>query len=131
MEVCRVYTGEFKKGDKLVVFTREGCPYCKEAIDFLMKVSVPESMAQYLPEEVVEVSIDECNNFADEYDITSVPTFIRMVEGKEVGRVEGLDEEGIRWLITIDTQYTPKEEDEEEGFFLEDVEESAEQTDTS
>ncbi len=118
MEICKVYDESFKNGDKLVVFTKEGCPYCEEAKKKLMTIQIPDELVENLPKEIVDISIDECNNFADEFDIKVVPTFVRLVNGKEYGRAEGYDEEGIRWIITmkIDEEVL---EDEEEGEFVE------------
>jgi thiol-disulfide isomerase/thioredoxin len=117
MDICKVYDDSFKKGDKLVIFVKENCPYCKEAKDKLLKIQIPDSMVDNLPQEFVEVDIDECNNLIFEYGIRYTPTFLRMVNGKEYGRVEGYDEEGIKWILTLKPQ--EEVEEDEEGEFVE------------
>lgn len=117
MEICKIYDDSFKKGDKLVVFTKEGCPYCEEAKRKLMTIQIPEDLIDNIPNEIVDISLDECNNFAEEYDIKAVPTFIRMVNGKEVARAEGYDEDAIRWIITMELNEEVNED--EEGEFIE------------
>lgn len=120
MEICKVYSTEIGKGDKLVIFTKNGCPYCEQAKEKLMKLSIPDSMIDNLPQEIIEISVDECNDVIDKYDIKVTPTFVRLVDGKEVGRVVGFEEDGMVWLLTMDTGYEADKEESDEGYFIDD-----------
>jgi len=107
--ICKEYESEIKNGDKLVIFISEGCPYCEEAKKKLMEMEIPEKMIENMPNEVVEISISECSDVVNKYEIEGTPTFMRIVDGKIVGRVDGLDEEGIKWLVTMKVEKKSKE----------------------
>ena len=127
LQVCKSYGESISRGDKLVIFVQSECPYCEEAKQKLSMIEIPETMIDNLPNEVLEIDVNECNDLMYKFEIKVTPTFIRTVNGKEVGRVEGYDEDALRWILTMQTKEKPQEEEDEEGQFLEEEEEEYEE----
>lgn len=73
--------------DMIVYFFSSTCVYCKEATPILMPIA-----------EKMNIHIDQFNLLEfpdgwDHYNIEATPTLVHFVNGKEVERVEGLQEE--------------------------------------
>lgn len=74
------------KGTVLVDFSAEWCGPCK------MLSPILEELAEELKDSVsiVKVDIDQEQNLASTFEITSVPTLILFKDGKEVSRTQGV-----------------------------------------
>ncbi len=88
--VKKVSSTDFKstieKGLILVDFFAEWCAPCR------MQVPVLEELAEEMKEQVnvCKLDIDQAQDIAQEYQVTSVPTLILFKDGKEINRTVGL-----------------------------------------
>ena len=80
------FKDEINKGVVLVDFFADWCGPCRMLAPVLEKVAKEVAGQATL----VKFDIDQCQEIASEYHITSVPTLILFKAGKEVGRVVGL-----------------------------------------
>jgi len=80
------FKDEINKGVVLVDFFADWCGPCRMLAPVLEKVAKEVAGQATL----VKLDIDQCQEIASEYHITSVPTLILFKAGKEVGRVVGL-----------------------------------------
>lgn len=79
----------------LLKFGAKWCGPCKKIQPFVetLKSKFPELTLTY-------VDIDEdINNLCDKYNIESLPTFVLLVDDKEVGRVLGADKQELVKLL--------------------------------
>lgn len=74
------------KGTVLVDFSAEWCGPCK------MLTPILEELAEELKDlvSIVKVDIDQEQNLASTFEITSVPTLILFKDGKETYRTQGV-----------------------------------------
>lgn len=92
MEILKVNNDNFEKevlqSDKkvLVDFYADWCGPCK------MMSPVVDEIAEEMGDgvKVCKINIDEEQNLAVKYDVMSIPTFIVIKDGKEVGRTVGV-----------------------------------------
>lgn len=84
-------------GDKLVVidFFATWCGPCKMIAPKLEEIS--NSMAEKVV--VLKVDVDDCEEVALEYNISSMPTFVFVKNGAEVQRFSGANETNLRNTI--------------------------------
>lgn len=73
-------------GTNLVVFSAEWCGPCKMLLPILEKLAT-EVHGKSI---VAKIDVDEAQNIANNYDITSVPTIIVFVDGEEKYRTVGV-----------------------------------------
>ncbi|PHJ19634.1 thioredoxin-like protein tlp1 [Cystoisospora suis] len=71
---------------KIVQFSASWCFPCKQISPVVEKWSgkIPSEEVQFF-----HVDIDECQDLAEEYDISSVPTFLFFKDGKQIKQVTG------------------------------------------
>lgn len=89
-KVNKISGDEFKEeianGLTLVDFFADWCGPCRMLAPVLEKVAVEmEGKAT-----IAKLDIDQCQDIAAEYQISSVPTIILFKDGKEAGRIVGL-----------------------------------------
>jgi thioredoxin 1 len=82
------FVKEISHGLTLVDFYADWCGPCK------MLTPVIEELAEKRAKElkVLKVNVDHCQQTARTFGITSIPTVILFKEGKEAGRVVGLQD---------------------------------------
>lgn len=88
---------EIKNGVVLVDFYADWCGPCR------MLTPVLEKLAKELAPGVTiaKLDIDEAQDIASSFEVTSVPTLILFRQGKEVGRLIGLrDADSIKEFIS-------------------------------
>jgi len=80
----------------LIKFGAKWCGPCKKIEPFLNN-----EIAKEFPElEIQKVNIDEDEDrLSDEYEIESLPTFVLLKAGEEVGRTVGANEDNLRALL--------------------------------
>lgn len=85
-------------GGKLVVidFYADWCGPCKMIAPVLEEIS--GSQAEKVV--VVKVNVDDHEELSQEYNISSMPTFVFVKNGAEVDRFSGANEGNLRALIT-------------------------------
>ncbi|XP_043484339.1 thioredoxin-2 [Leptopilina heterotoma] len=83
-------------GNKLVVidFFATWCGPCKS-----ISPKIEEFSQEYTDVVFVKVDVDECEEVASEYDITSMPTFIFIKNGEKLETVVGANAEKIKNTI--------------------------------
>ncbi|KAH9282260.1 Structural maintenance of chromosomes protein 2 [Echinococcus granulosus] len=84
------------KGDKLLVcdFFATWCGPCKSLAPKLDAMAKENEKVIF-----VKLDVDECQDVAEKYRVTAMPTLIVFKNGCEIGRVVGANEAGIRELI--------------------------------
>lgn len=82
----------------LVDFHAEWCGPCRWILPTLEEVA-RERMGKVL---VVKVDTDEAPELAEEYRITSVPTVVLFLEGKEVDRSRGVEPHRVKQMADIE-----------------------------
>ncbi|XP_054005072.1 thioredoxin-2 [Hylaeus anthracinus] len=83
-------------GDKLIVidFYATWCGPCK------MIAPKIEELSKEMPDVVfLKVDVDECEDVAEKYKITSMPTFILLKNGKQVESFSGANYEKLKSTI--------------------------------
>lgn len=80
------FDGAIKKGVTLVDFYADWCGPCR------MIAPIMEELAnEYVGKAVIaKVDVDNSQNTASKYNVTSIPTVIMFVDGQEVKRVVGV-----------------------------------------
>ncbi len=90
------FVNSIKSGITLVDFFAEWCGPCR------MMAPILEELAQDFTGKAVvaKLDVDECQNTAQQYQITSVPTLILFKDGTELDRVVGLqDAESLKNMV--------------------------------
>nr|AIY26018.1 thioredoxin-1 [Taenia solium] len=84
------------KGDKLLVcdFFATWCGPCKALAPKLDEMAKENANVVF-----VKVDVDECQDVAEKYRVTAMPTLFVFKNGNEIGRVVGANEASIRELI--------------------------------
>jgi len=89
MSMQKVSENEFKSatasGLVVVDFFATWCGPCKVLSPLLHEVADEKSEAKF-----IEVDVDEAQNLAREYGVTSIPTVVFLKDGKEVDRFVGV-----------------------------------------
>lgn len=81
---------------KLLQFSAKWCGPCKSVKPFV------QSMKEVYPNvEFVYIDIDVDSDITDEYDVTSLPTFILLADDKEADRFEGSSNEKLIALLEL------------------------------
>ncbi|WP_243387517.1 thioredoxin family protein [Bacillus kexueae] len=75
--------------DMIVYFFSSTCVYCKQATPILMPI------ADDLGVEIQQYNLLEFEQGWNDYNINATPTLVKFENGKEVERVEGLQEEAF------------------------------------
>ncbi len=87
---------ETKKGVTLVDFHADWCGPCRMLAPVLEKVSKDLTGSS-----IGKLDIDEAQEIAAQFEVTSVPTLILFKDGKEVGRLVGLrDADSIKEFVS-------------------------------
>jgi len=81
-------------GDKVVIvdFFATWCGPCKMIAPKLEELAVEQSASLV----VLKVDVDECQELAEEYSISSMPTFIFIKNGKKVDEFSGANLEKLK-----------------------------------
>lgn len=84
-------------GDKLVVvdFHATWCGPCKMISPVLEELSLSDANRLV----IVKVDVDDCEEVAQTYKISSMPTFVFVKNGQEVFRMSGANETNLRASI--------------------------------
>jgi len=81
-------------GDRLVVvvFGAKWCGPCKRMLPFV------DGLAERYKDRVrfIKVDVDEIPKVADKYDVSSLPTYLFLRDGREVYRVSSADEDKLK-----------------------------------
>lgn len=77
-------------GLTLVDFYADWCGPCRMLTPILEKLS-KEMSGQVV---IAKIDIDKAQKIASDFQVTSIPTLILFQEGKEIGRLVGLRDEG-------------------------------------
>jgi thioredoxin-related protein len=99
MNTCDSSLKDIKKGDKLIMFSSENCKVCEESFDKLTEIEIDDTKTDNIPEEFTIIHQEDCPSILDEFEIKEYPTFIRIKDGKEIGRVEGFNGESLKNLL--------------------------------
>lgn len=92
---------EIKEGVFLVDFYADWCGPCRMLTPVLEKVA--HKVKGHAS--IVKIDIDQAQNTASGYQVTSIPTLILFKNGKEVGRLVGLrDEDSIHNFILSESR---------------------------
>lgn len=83
-----------KKGIVIIDFFATWCGPCKRIAPMFESIS-----NEYADVTFLKVDVDEADGIASEYDLTALPTFVCLKDGKEVGRVEGADLTGLGAML--------------------------------
>ena len=99
--IKKVSTDEFaevtKEGLSLVDFFAEWCGPCRMQVPLLQEFA--SKMSEKL--RVLKVDIDDSQQLAVDFQVTSVPTLILFKDGKEVNRAIGLkDADGLDEFVS-------------------------------
>lgn len=86
---------DFPSGEKVIIkFSAKWCGPCK-AIS-----PAYNSLAKEFPNIVFhEVDVDEHEEFAQEYNITGMPTFIFLYKSNEINRLTGADKNKLQTFV--------------------------------
>ena len=93
---------EIKKGESLAIFLKEGCLASENINEILNNVDIDDDKVGNVPENFVileETKDGKCSDVFDQYDIKMCPTFIRMKDGKVIGRVDGIDPNALKAIL--------------------------------
>jgi hypothetical protein len=74
--------------------SRAGCPPCKMIAPELDKMSAVYTSVLFL-----KVDVDECEDVAEQFEVSAMPTFVGIKAGKEVGRVVGASKPKIEEFV--------------------------------
>ena len=86
---------EIMKGKSFLLFSASWCNPCKK-----IKPIIKEMVEDIKDLNIYEVDIDKNKELVDYYNISSVPSFILIEDGKKTGEVLDSDIEKIRNLIS-------------------------------
>lgn len=94
---------------ELVMFRREGCPYC-HAFDRAIGTNYGKSdIARRAPMRMVDLDRDKQPKIALSAPIRFTPTFVLVDNGREIGRIEGYAGEDFFWgRLEVLMQRAPK-----------------------
>ena len=85
VEVTKDNFGELtEKGEVLVKFYADWCGPCQ-----MMKPVVEEFAEKHAEIKVLEVNVDDEEELAEKYRVSTIPCFVAMKDGKEVAREIG------------------------------------------
>ena len=95
-EASALQTAINKSGEKRVVawFTASWCGPCKSVTPFVEKLSDTAKNVDFL-----KIDIDSNQDLAEQFDVTSVPTFVMFKDKVLVGRVLGANSSKIEELV--------------------------------
>ena len=81
-------------GKCILKFSAKWCGPCKVISPFYKSLS-----GQYKNIKFCEVDVDEAIEIADKYNVESMPTFIALVNGKEIQRISGAEQGKLRNFV--------------------------------
>lgn len=85
VEVTKDNFGELtKNGEVLVKFYADWCGPCQ-----MMKPVVEEFAEKHAEIKVLEVNVDDEEELAEKYEVSTIPCFVAMKDGEEVAREIG------------------------------------------
>ncbi len=73
-----------------VILASDNCGPCVDLMDAIAKADIPHPL--------VRIPVDECPNIVEHFKTAVFPTVVHLQRGKEVGRLEGSQEEVIQKL---------------------------------
>jgi thioredoxin 1 len=86
---------EISQDKKVIIdFFAEWCGHCKRIAPQYIELS-----EKYSNIEFCKCDVDESSDLSEQFEVNALPTFIFLVNGKVVNKLEGADIEGLKGLI--------------------------------